>query len=193
MAAGSPARQRPAHAADSGLSGTEASPESSRLSGGEQRTLRKLMQSNERKVETLNGKIEDVRASMAAADPTDFTALGDFQARFPISNSRSMPLRKNGWKPPRSWGSRLRLPVLRYFHVRPAGSLASRGADDGVGVRDDAGSSGPRDQGSSCCAYFTQASPGALRRSSLPGSSTPRCRSSTRCRTGCRPPRTRSS
>ncbi|MFR3090714.1 MAG: ATP-binding cassette domain-containing protein [Eggerthella lenta] len=81
MAAGSPARQRPAHAADSGLSGTEASPESSRLSGGEQRTLRKLMQSNERKVETLNGKIEDVRASMAAADPTDFTALGDFQAQ----------------------------------------------------------------------------------------------------------------
>ena len=51
------------------------------LSGGEQRTLRKLMQSNERKVETLNGKIEDVRASMAAADPTDFTALGDFQAQ----------------------------------------------------------------------------------------------------------------
>ncbi|MFR0707451.1 MAG: ABC transporter ATP-binding protein, partial [Eggerthella lenta] len=42
---------------------------------------RKLMQSNERKVETLNGKIEDVRASMAAADPTDFTALGDFQAQ----------------------------------------------------------------------------------------------------------------
>ena len=81
MAAGSPARQRPAHAADSGLSETEASPESSRLSGGEQRTLRKLMQSNERKVETLNGKIEDVRASMAAADPTDFTALGDFQAQ----------------------------------------------------------------------------------------------------------------
>ena len=30
---------------------------------------------------TLNGKIEDVRASMAAADPTDFTALGDFQAQ----------------------------------------------------------------------------------------------------------------
>ena len=50
-------------------------------SDGEQRTLRKLMQSNERKVETLNGKIEDVRASMAAADPTDFTALGDFQAQ----------------------------------------------------------------------------------------------------------------
>ena len=81
MAAGNPARQRPAHAADSGLSGTEASPESSRLSGGEIRTLRKLMQSNERKTETLNGKIEDVRAQMAAADPSDFAALGDFQAQ----------------------------------------------------------------------------------------------------------------
>ena len=81
MAAGNPARQRPARAADSGLSGTEASPESSRLSGGEQRTLRKLMQSNERKTETLNGRIEDVRAQMAAADPTDFGALGSFQAQ----------------------------------------------------------------------------------------------------------------
>ena len=81
MAAGNPARQRPAHAADSGLSGTEASPESSRISGGEIRTLRKLMQSNERKTETLNGRIEDVRAQMAAADPTDFSALGDFQAQ----------------------------------------------------------------------------------------------------------------
>ena len=81
MAAGNPARQRPERVADSGFSGIEASPESSRLSGGEQRALRKLMQSNERKVETLNGKIEDVRASMAAADPTDFTALGDFQTQ----------------------------------------------------------------------------------------------------------------
>lgn len=52
-----------------------------RLSGGEIRTLRKLMQSNERKTETLNVKIDDVRAQMAAADPSDFTALGDFQAQ----------------------------------------------------------------------------------------------------------------
>lgn len=61
-------------------SGTEAA-SAPRLSGGEIRTLRKLMQSNERKVETLNAKIEDVRAQMAAADPTDFTALGDFQSQ----------------------------------------------------------------------------------------------------------------
>ncbi len=54
---------------------------SPKLSGGEQRSLRKLMQSNERKTETLNGKIDAVRADMAAADPTDFAALGDFQAQ----------------------------------------------------------------------------------------------------------------
>ena len=82
MAAGKPARQRPVRAVDSDASGIEGSSSSeSRLSGGEQRTLRKLMQSNERKVETLNGKIDGVRASMAAADPTDFAALGDFQAQ----------------------------------------------------------------------------------------------------------------
>ena len=51
------------------------------LSGGEIRTLRKLMQSNERKMETLKRKISDVREQMAAADPTDFTALGDFQSQ----------------------------------------------------------------------------------------------------------------
>lgn len=51
------------------------------LSGGEIRTLRKLMQSNERKMETLKGKISDVREQMAAADPTDFTTLGDFQSQ----------------------------------------------------------------------------------------------------------------
>lgn len=32
-------------------------------------------------MDTLNAKIDDVRASMAAADPTDFAALGDFQAQ----------------------------------------------------------------------------------------------------------------
>ena len=54
---------------------------SASLSGGEIRRLRKLMQSNERKMETLKGKIDDVRAQMAAADPTDFTALDDFQSQ----------------------------------------------------------------------------------------------------------------
>lgn len=65
----------------------EAAPNGSRsdaapvLSGGQIRTLRKLMQSTERKMETLNGRIDDVRGQMAAADPTDFGALGDFQAQ----------------------------------------------------------------------------------------------------------------
>ena len=39
------------------------------------------MQSNERKIETLNGKLEAVRAQMAAADPADFVALGDLQSQ----------------------------------------------------------------------------------------------------------------
>ena len=50
-----------------------------RLSGGEIRALRKTMASNERKIETLKGKLETTRAEMAAADPSDFVALGDFQ------------------------------------------------------------------------------------------------------------------
>lgn len=58
-----------------------AEPADQQLSGGEIRTLRKLMQSNERKMETLRGRVEDARAQMAAADPTDFGALGDFQAQ----------------------------------------------------------------------------------------------------------------
>lgn len=50
-----------------------------RLSGGEIRALRKTMASNERKIETLKGKLETTRAEMTAADPSDFVALGDFQ------------------------------------------------------------------------------------------------------------------
>lgn len=53
--------------------------EEKRLSGGEIRTLRKAMASTERKMETLKEKIESTRAEMAAADPSDFVALGDFQ------------------------------------------------------------------------------------------------------------------
>ena len=74
------AGQSPQRAADQGDSEVEGA-SGPRLTGGEIRTLRKLMQSNERKTETLNSKIEDVRAQMAAADPSDFTALGDFQAQ----------------------------------------------------------------------------------------------------------------
>ena len=59
--------------------GTVPSAEGKRLSGGEIRVLRKTMASNERKIETLKGKLETTRSEMAAADPSDFVALGDFQ------------------------------------------------------------------------------------------------------------------
>ncbi len=52
---------------------------SSSLSGGEQRTLRKLMASNEKKIETLKGKIEAKRQEMAEADPSDYLALTALQ------------------------------------------------------------------------------------------------------------------
>lgn len=67
--------ERP-EASDGASSPTHSAP---KLSGGEQRSLRKLMASNERKVETLRGKIEAVRASMAAADQSDYLALTAFQ------------------------------------------------------------------------------------------------------------------
>ena len=59
--------------------GTASAREEKRLSGGEIRALRKTMASNERKMETLRGKVDDARCRMAEADPADFVALGDFQ------------------------------------------------------------------------------------------------------------------
>ena len=49
------------------------------LSGGEIRELKKRMGSCENKTNTLRGKIEQAQADMAAADPSDFEALGKFQ------------------------------------------------------------------------------------------------------------------
>ena len=49
------------------------------LSGGEIRELKKRMRSCENKTNTLRGKIEQAQADMAAADPSDFAALGKFQ------------------------------------------------------------------------------------------------------------------
>ena len=49
------------------------------LSGGEIRELKKRMRSCENKTNTLCGKIEQAQADMAAADPSDFEALGKFQ------------------------------------------------------------------------------------------------------------------
>lgn len=50
-----------------------------RLSGGEQRTLRKLMTSNEGKIETLKGKIAVKQEELAQADPTDYQLLTAIQ------------------------------------------------------------------------------------------------------------------
>ena len=49
------------------------------LSGGEQRALRKLMTSNEKKIETLQGKIEKKQLEMAAADQSDYLVLTAMQ------------------------------------------------------------------------------------------------------------------
>ena len=49
------------------------------LSGGEQRALRKLMTSNEKKIETLKGKIEKKQLEMAAADHSDYLVLTAMQ------------------------------------------------------------------------------------------------------------------
>lgn len=77
-------------AAVAGAAATESSPAAAarkesaarpQLSGGEQRALRKTMQSSERKMETLNAKIDAVREEMAAADSADFVALGKLQAK----------------------------------------------------------------------------------------------------------------
>ncbi len=51
----------------------------STLSGGEQRTLRKLMASNEKKIETLKGKIEKKQLEMAEADQSDYLTLTAMQ------------------------------------------------------------------------------------------------------------------
>ncbi len=49
------------------------------LSGGEQRELRKLMASNEKRIGTLKGKIEKKQMEMAAADQSDYLVLTAMQ------------------------------------------------------------------------------------------------------------------
>ena len=52
-----------------------------KLSGGEIRELRKAMQSDERKMDTLRGKMDEVRKQMADADPSDFATLVELQGQ----------------------------------------------------------------------------------------------------------------
>jgi len=49
------------------------------LSNQELRTLKKTLQSTERKMATMQGKIDDATRRLHDADPTDFVALGEIQ------------------------------------------------------------------------------------------------------------------
>ena len=67
---------------DAGRSETDPSggrPRAAALSGAEFKALKKTLASAERRLATLRGKQDAVRDQMAAADPTDFVALHDFQ------------------------------------------------------------------------------------------------------------------
>ena len=66
-------------AANEGARDAAAVGDGPQLSGGEIRELKKRMRSCENKTNTLRGKIEQAQADMAAADPSDFEALGKFQ------------------------------------------------------------------------------------------------------------------
>nr|WP_277926890.1 ABC-F family ATP-binding cassette domain-containing protein [Adlercreutzia sp. JBNU-10] len=79
--AGGGARGAASAAAPGGVAAgdAEAPVTGARLSGGEQRALRKLMASNEKRADTLRGKIEAKRAEMAQADPSDYLALTALQ------------------------------------------------------------------------------------------------------------------
>ena len=59
--------------ADLGFADEE--PSEPKLSGKEIRTLRKLMQSNEGKIETLKGKVAEAEQRMGQVDPSDYVAL----------------------------------------------------------------------------------------------------------------------
>ena len=50
-----------------------------KLSGGEIRTLRKRLDSDERKLATLKERLEKTRKEMLDADPSDYLSLNDFQ------------------------------------------------------------------------------------------------------------------
>ena len=67
-----------ARGADGAAAADAAAP---KLSGGEIRELRKAMQSDERKMDTLRGKMDEVRKQMADADPSDFATLVELQGQ----------------------------------------------------------------------------------------------------------------
>ena len=67
-----PAKDTPAAASPEGAPGG--------LTNQEQRALKKALQSAERRMGTLRGKIADAEERLQQADPTDYQALGEIQA-----------------------------------------------------------------------------------------------------------------
>lgn len=59
--------------------GCQDTAKTGRLSGGQQRELRKRMASLERKTETLRGKIAQAQEQMESIDPSDYVQLGRIQ------------------------------------------------------------------------------------------------------------------
>ena len=76
-----PGKATPAVKAASGevTPGNPAGHAAPALSGGEQRELRKLMASSEKKIGTLKGKIEKKQLEMAEADQSDYLVLTAMQ------------------------------------------------------------------------------------------------------------------
>ena len=58
-----------------------AKPVGGGLSNNEMRALKKQVASTERKMRTLEGKIEDAKQAMFDIDPTDFVKLGEAQQK----------------------------------------------------------------------------------------------------------------
>ncbi len=80
-----PASPREARSAAVAATGTAeeaegGQPPKAALTGGQQRELRKALASTEKRLATLKVKMEAKQAEMAAADPSDYVALGSLQA-----------------------------------------------------------------------------------------------------------------
>ena len=71
------------------------------LSRAEEYRLKKELASTERKLDTLGKKADAIRAEMKEADPSDYVALLDVQARLTPSSSRSPTSRTSGSDCPR--------------------------------------------------------------------------------------------
>lgn len=73
--------QEAAVGCDLSADGARMQPPKVTLSGGEQREVRKRVNSLERRMQTLEGKIAQAAEEQAQLDPSDYVALGEAQAR----------------------------------------------------------------------------------------------------------------